>query len=266
MKKQSQLGLVIEGKATSSAVLQLPKLAEDLGPVKSTTKGTARRLSNMLRAGHAVDHYEDLQTASLILLRVPDQSVRRVVEDLCHSELAMKDLAFVLCESWLGLEALEPLALRGAGTGTLMNLPTVRRGWFAVEGSARAVRQTRRFLERNGARSDELKANSKHSLFVSEIMATALPMPMLLSAQQALRASGFSGNVLARLLEQMLLKALQDFLRGSRGVWGGPLNECSPEISGGHLDHFRESSPRLSKLLDEQIDQARQAMNLGRTL
>ncbi len=72
MKKHLQLGLIAEGNSTNSAVLRLPKIADELGPVKSVTLRVARRLSNFLRAGYAVSEYKDLDAARVVLLRVPD--------------------------------------------------------------------------------------------------------------------------------------------------------------------------------------------------
>src|SRR3954467_8567466 len=109
MKKQLQLGLVVEGNSTESTVLHLPKLVEQLGPVKSTVLRVARRVSNMLRAGYAVADYEELQAASLVLIRAPDAAVPRIVDELRSAELVLKDLSFVLCESWLPANKLAAL-------------------------------------------------------------------------------------------------------------------------------------------------------------
>ncbi len=96
MKRQLQVGLVVEGSSTDSAILRLPRTAQELGPVKSGSLRVARRLSNMMHGGYAVADYEELQAARLILVFVPDQAVPRIVEELCESELVFKDLAFAL--------------------------------------------------------------------------------------------------------------------------------------------------------------------------
>lgn len=260
MKKQLQFGLVIEGNTTESAVLRVSRLLKNLGPIKSATVRVARRLSSLLRAGYAVEQYEDLQAANLIFLRFPDECVPRIVAEVCASELVLKDMSFVLCESWLSSDVLSPLTSRGASTATLINLPTTQRDWFLVEGLPKAVRQTRRFLERNGVRSGELKAGNKDFLFAAQIMTTALPTPLLLTAQKALRASGFSGKNLSAVLEQMTSKMLKDFLRGARAKWGGPLNECAPEISKGYLRSLSDKSVQMGSYLDEQIAIAKKMM------
>src|SRR5579884_4074992 len=99
MKHQQPLGLVVEGNATASAILKLPSVLDELGPVKAGVPRVARRLSNFLRAGYPVATYQELQEARLILLRVPDQTVSRLVSELTASGLVLKDLVFVLCES-----------------------------------------------------------------------------------------------------------------------------------------------------------------------
>src|SRR5579875_1445654 len=133
MKKQLQVGLVVEGNSLHSDVLRLPKLSQELGPIKSATLRVSRRLSNMLRAGYAVSDYEELQTARLILLRIPDCAIARIVEELSECDLVFKDLAFVLCESWAMNDVLEPLRVRGAAVGTMVGVSSIQRNWFVVE-------------------------------------------------------------------------------------------------------------------------------------
>ncbi len=260
MKKQVQLGLVVEGNSATSSVLQLPKLNEELGPIKSAAFRVARRLSNMLRAGYAVADYEELQAARLILLRVPDSVVPRIVSELCASELVFKGLSFVLCESWLNASALEPLRLRGASVATLLGFPSTHAQWFAVEGQLPAVRQTRRFLENNEARTAEIRPDTKELYFAAELLATALPMPLLLAAQQALRASGLSGHHLSAVLEEMVHKLFRDFLKGARVNWGGPLNEVSVEAAEAFFEALRSSRPDIANIVDEQLPRARARM------
>lgn len=254
MKKQAQLGLVVEGKAATSAILRLPKIAEQLGPIKSATMRVARRLSNMLNAGYAVADYEELQAARLILLRVPDCAVRRTVDELCGSDLDFRDVAFVLCESWLMVDVLEPLRERGSAAATLVGVPSAQHDWFVVEGDISAVRQTRRFLERNEVRALEIRAGCKPLLFAAELFATVLPVPLLTAAQKALRTSGISGKPLAALLDEMAQKMLKDFLKGPRSLWGGPLAECSAELAEVYFEQLRRRQPQTAEILEKHLN------------
>ncbi len=257
MKKQLQLGLVVEGNSTGSAILRLPRIAEELGPIKSATLRVARRLSNSLHAGYAIADYEELQAARLILLRAPDSVIPRIVEELCASELAFRNMSFVLSESWLMNDVLEPLTARGASIATMLAISARGHNWFVIEGQVTAVRQIRRLMARNDASALELRPGTKPCYFAAELLARAIPVPLFMTAQQALRASGVSGHHLQTLLDEMAHQALKDSLEGARTSWGGPLTECSAETASGYFDKLRRNYPRLAEMVEEQIAWAR---------
>jgi hypothetical protein len=261
MRRLSQVGLVVEGNSTGSSILRLPTLPQDLGPLKSVTLRVARRQSNILRAGYAVAEYEELQAARLILVRVPDSSVSLVVQELCDSELVFKNLSFVLCETWLSAEVLEPLRNRGASIATLVCMPSVRHDWFVVEGQMAAGRQVRRFLERNDVLTSELRPGSKHLLFAAQMLASALPIILFSTAQLALRAAGISGNNMSVLMETMAHKMLKDTLKGgSRANWAGALHDCNEETAQSYLQRLRITHPEIGEVLDDMLSTAHRRM------
>jgi predicted short-subunit dehydrogenase-like oxidoreductase (DUF2520 family) len=253
MKNQRSLGLVIEGNATSSLVLKLSGLTEDLGPIKAGSLRVARRLSNYLRAGYAVGTYEELQSARLVFLRVPDSAAPRIVEELCASELALKDIAFVLCDSCSSKNVLEPLQTRGASTATLLPVQTLRRSWFVLEGQVAAVRQVKRLLERYNARVFELRPGTRALYFAAQLLATALPVPLFITAQQALRAAGISGNRLHDLLEEMSLEMFRSFANGVRPVLPAGRTGCSAETCSEYFNELASRYPEISSVLCEHI-------------
>ncbi len=253
MKGQRSLGLVVEGNATSSLVLRLSGLMEDLGPVKAGSLRVARRLSNYLRAGYAVGTYEELQSARLVFLRIPDAAAPRIVDELCASELPLKDMSFVLCESCSSKNILAPLQARGASTATLLPVQTLRRSWFVLEGQLTAVRQVKRLLEHSNARVFELRQGTRALYFAAQLLATALPVPLLITAQQALRAAGIAGNHLHDLLEEMSLEMFRSFANGVRPVLPAGRTGCSPETCREYFDELRSHYPQISSVLCEQV-------------
>jgi hypothetical protein len=253
MNQQLQLGLIIEGNSTHSEILRLPSIVQDLGPVKSSSIRVARRHSNQIRAGYPVADYQELHAANLILIKLADSSVPRVIEELCASDLPMKGLGFVICESWLHTEAMEPLARRGANVSTIVKLPSVSTPRFVVEGDMKAVRQVRRFLSRNSTRSIELRPEHKHLIFASELLSITVPIALLGSAKQLLRESGLSGNVLWDILDQMARKMVLDFSRGSRRDASGLLSDCPSEATRSYLDLLERSQPSIASLLRQHL-------------
>jgi predicted short-subunit dehydrogenase-like oxidoreductase (DUF2520 family) len=259
MRKQLPLGLVLEGNSTSSVVLRLPTVPADLGPVKSGVIRVARRSSNFLKAGYPVAKYEELQAARLILLRMPDSAVPRLVEELCQAKLIFKDMSFALCESWLNSDVLRPLADRGATVATVVSVPSSRE-WFVVEGQLTAVRQVRRFMERNEARTFEIHPGTKPLYFAAALLTTALPVPLFFNAQKALRASGINGKQLYGLLDEMAKDMFHSFVNGARMTWGGPLTQCSEETANAYLSALREKHPQIGEAVDEQLAWARRKL------
>lgn len=265
MKSQLPAALVIEGNLTGSPVLKLPGIAEELGPIKSGSLRIARRVSNFLQAGYAIATYEELQAARLVLLRLPDSAVERVVNEICAVDLIFEDLAFVLCDSWLTSDALAPLRSKGAAIASMCKIQAgLRDADFAIEGQAAATRPLRRLLDRCEARSYELRPGTKDLLFAAELLSTALPIPLFVAAQQSLRACGITGNLLATTLEGYAQQMFRAFSAGARLTWGGPLTECSPELAEAHLATVREKLPEISEIVSEQLPFARDIMGRSR--
>jgi predicted short-subunit dehydrogenase-like oxidoreductase (DUF2520 family) len=263
MKRPLRVGLVVEGNSTRSAVLRLPKLREIIGPIKAASPRVARRLSNFLRAGYVAHDYEELEDAGLILLRIPDEAVPRTVAELAVSDLPFKRLSFVLCETWLSADSLSLLSQRGAAVATLTALPG-RRNWFLVEGDLPAVRPLRILLESNGARAIEIRPGTKSLCFAAGILAAALPMPLYLAAQDALRSAGITGNNLSTILDEMSQSMFREFVKGARATWGGPLTETNVSIRADHLLRLETSSPELAITLDAYLRLAKQTFSRQR--
>lgn len=252
MKKQPLVGLVVEGNTTHSSVLRLSSMPAELGPVKAAAPRLASRACRLLHGGFPVENYEELQAARLILIHVPDAAAARIISEISNADLAFKNLNFVLCESWLTLDVLEPLRLRGASVATLFNALCVQRNWFIVDGQAPAVRNVRRLIERSQCRVLEIEGNTKHLFFVAELLTSALPAKLLIAAQQALRASGISGNHLYSLLDQLAEKTLRDIGKGGRNILG-PLAQCSPEVAAMHFSEVRRLHPEFAELIDRHL-------------
>ncbi|MBV9763001.1 MAG: hypothetical protein JO340_20740 [Acidobacteriaceae bacterium] len=261
MTKQLQFGLVAEGESRHSEILRLPRLDDYVGPVKSSSFGAARKLSNYLRAGYPITDYEELQAARVILLRIPDAAVPRIISELCSAGLVLSSYSFVLCESWLTTDALAPLRAAGANVATVISVPTEERKWFLMEGQQTAIRLLRAFIERNQARALEIRPGTKHLCFAAELLATALPMPLLIASQQALRETGLASHNLTAISEEMIREMFRGFLKGARMNWGGPLNDCAPALAEAHLEKLRLTNPEIAGIIDRHLPLAREAMS-----
>jgi predicted short-subunit dehydrogenase-like oxidoreductase (DUF2520 family) len=263
MKRQLPVGLVVEGNSTNSVVLRLPHLGEELGPIKSTGLRVARRLSNFLHAGYPVSTYQQLQKSRLILVRAPDAAVPRIVSDLRASQLDLKAISFVFCETWLMTDSFAQLSQVGASIATLVAVPSTRHQWFILDGDTSAVRQARRLLQQSDARALEIRPGTKALYFGAELLARAIPIPLFAAAQYALREAGISGNHLYTVLEDLCLRMYKDFSKGPRVSWGGPLNDCSPDLANAHMDALYRNHPQLAQFISEELASAKRTSEIS---
>ncbi len=253
MRTPRQVGLIVEGNSTHSILLRLSGIAEEIGPIKATTKRVARRVSNFLRAGRAVENYEDLENCDLILMRLPDAQVRRVVAELTSSQLNLSGISFVLCETWLSSDVLRPLVEQKATIATTVAIPSSSRNWFAIEGQYTATKRVTRLLEMCESHAVELKAGTKHLYFAANILTETLPRALFTAGQRALRECGLNGNHLYVVLEEIAQCMIRDMTRGSRAGWSGAISDCPEEIAEKHLLKLRERTPELASFISEQM-------------
>lgn len=253
MRAPRQVGLIVEGNSTQSVTLRITGIAEEIGPIKATTKRVARRVSNLLRTGRAIERYEDLEGCDLILMRLPDSQVKRVVAELTSSQLKLAGISFVLCESWLPSEVLNPLRKANASVATMVSIPSHRRNWFAIEGETTAGARIKRLLRKADSHGLDLKPGTKHLYFAATALAETLPRALYAAAQRAMRGSGLNGKHLYTLLEDMAQCMILDMTRGSRAGWSGPMLNCPEDIAFRHMMRLRESSPDLASFLSEQM-------------
>ena len=251
MKTLRQVGLIVEGNSTRSVILRLPGIAEEIGPIKAVTTRVARRVSNFFRAGNVVENYEADRNCDLVLMRVPDESIPRIVHEIAASQLETSRISFVLCESWLSSDVLKPLSDRGAAVATVVSVPASARNWFAIEGDFAAAKRVKRLLVEAGARAIELRAGSKYLYFAATAFAQTLPRALFVAAQRALRIAGVSGRPLQTVIEEMAQGMFRDMSQGSRAGWSGPLLDCPEALAEGYVRHLRKTEPNLAGFLSQ---------------
>jgi hypothetical protein len=147
-------------------------------------------------------------------------------------------------------ESLQPLRERGACIASIVAITEGKRDCFAVEGDLTAVRQIRRLVDRNGVKTVELRSGAKHLLFAAMVLLTAIPLPILMAAQQALRDSGVSGNQLAAMLEDVAGGTLSTFLRAPKLANADLLNDCPKEDAEAYFGSLSLTHPDLADRLN----------------
>lgn len=261
MKKQRPLALLVEGNASTSALFRLRHFGSLVGPVKSTSLAAAQRFANTNRAGYGVGTFAELQEARLLLVRVPDTSIRRVAQEIADSELNLKRTCIVFCETWFGSDTMGALRERDAEVATISAVPSQVGLSFIAEGDTRALRAIKPIVKNGGGTFLEIRPGSKALYFAAELLVTAMPLSYLSAAQRSLREAGLSGRPLARVLDELAGTMLRNFRAGARIAAGGPLANCPPHLAHEHLTTIVSTMPALERLLVRSLEKASEAVD-----
>lgn len=251
MKKQPPVGLIVEGDASNSAMLNLPGLGPNIGLVKSSSLRAARRFSNAFNLGQAIETYEDMQACRLVLIKVPDQELPRILQEMAEAGQSTIPPHIAVCETWLATEMLNGLRRKGTKMATVTSIPSPMSRWFIAEGEIAAVRLLRRLLEDCNAKVVPINSGTKSLYFAAEVLTTAAPLPFISAAKTLLREAGLSGNVLSAVVEQLFAKMYRNAKAGHRIAMAGPLAACPEQVASAHLSRAQEVSSSIASLLEQ---------------
>ncbi|HUA20850.1 MAG TPA: DUF2520 domain-containing protein, partial [Bryobacteraceae bacterium] len=255
MKKPRSAGLIAAGSLTDSPLIHFHRLSEVLGPVKSPSYRLASRISNLLRAGHPVKDYADLESCGLILIWVPGQQVPRIVAELLAGKISWRGKCVVLFSDWQDSSDLRQLAARGASVGSISPIPGFD-NLFLVEGDRRAILEGKRLVESRGTRTVAIERALKPLYLAALTCTSSLLFALLLAASESLRHAGITPVLRATLLERQLNRTLRAFHKGGRRAYQPP-QELPRQLrtlaaQDAALAHYFEQTSRLaSRLLEE---------------
>jgi predicted short-subunit dehydrogenase-like oxidoreductase (DUF2520 family) len=153
----------------------------------------------------------------------------------------------------LSSEALAALARCGVETGSAHPMmtfvageaPSLEGAWFAVEGTAAAVRAARAMAGKLGARSFTIEPGRKALYHAFGAMLSPMLATELAAAERIGLRAGIDGKQVRRIMEPIVLRTLRNVLRGGAGKsFSGPLARGDVRTVAGHLESL-EGLPEL---------------------
>lgn len=237
MKQAPSVALVGAGSVSRSFLARIPKLADQLGPVKAPSFRVARRIVNSLRFGYAVREHAELRDARLVLIAVPDSRAAATLEELGSAMSDWRDRSVVLCGSRQNSGLLAALAARGASVASLDPIPGMRQDHYAIAGDRAALSRLRSLLGDGAKRTIEIHPEAKEHFLRALWMASAGVMPAIDAAVMNLRHAGVERRVAVPIVEELVLKSVRGYLRAGRKArhaprhWPGdfPARPCETE-------------------------------------
>jgi hypothetical protein len=221
MRRTRPVALLAAGSVTGSLLLRNPSVAAVIGPVKSTSLRVASRLVNALRAGHAVDTFEEFEDCRLILAVAPAQHLESLLGNLCAASglrLATK------CLVTAGLRPAGEATRTAIRSARVREVPGFDGRWFVADGNREAAVELRRVLGRSTRftilpHGAEKAWDAAHTLMHRGFLAT------MSAADDCLRAAKLPQADADALIDRALARMGRAWTRGKRKGWPGAVPE-----------------------------------------
>ncbi len=245
MQTQKPVALLAAGRFSSSFLMRMPRLAERIGPVGSTSLRLASRFSNLLNAGHPVAGMTAIADCQTILIScpMPEYFVKRILEERSAD---WKGKALLLCDSALGSESLAAVKSVGISAASLTPVEGADGGLFVAEGCRPALKSAKWLLEGAGAQMLRVNAGEKALYSAGVCLATSLALPLVAAAAETLRASGLSANQALEVTERLIARTLRSYRKAGRNGWEGPVPRGDVESMSRQLHALAASDPAVA--------------------
>ncbi len=251
---QRRAGLISAGGVAQSFLVRLPILLAGVGPVKAASFRVARRLTNALQAGHAVEQYSELEKCRVIWVAVPDAALDRVARDLVV-EIVMSGKMIVLCGSDFASHRPGPLRAAGARIATL-NVMDGGSRILIGEGHPAVMRELRRLATAEKRKLIEIHPETKCLYLAGVHLSTRLVLPWIAAALESFRAAGFSRAEAAGAAEHLGRRALHSYGKAGRKAWSAAASAELRAALARDLEMIREADTHLAALYASGIAQA----------
>jgi predicted short-subunit dehydrogenase-like oxidoreductase (DUF2520 family) len=220
--KARLLALVCAGPISRTTLGRLPKLAGQLGPVKSGSLQRASRAVNALRGGTPVADYGDLNGARTVLVNVPDKQLPAIVAELAAGVIWKHKVA-LLCNSSLDSSELAPLEALGASVGSFEAIDGFQGQRYVVEGSGPAVREMRALLQHGATRVIAIRRGAKKQYLAGVVFASALVTSTIVASVKSFRNAGVPLKQAHSIAAKLASQSLRDYLKaGVAGATAAP--------------------------------------------
>jgi hypothetical protein len=251
--RKHDAGLICAGGVMQSFLARMPSVLASVGPVLSVSLRVARRMTNSLRVGRAVDDPDELRSCSLIWIVLPESSIERMLQQLGS---VARNLAIVVCGSYRESSSIRLNGnLDGARIATLNALDPGERV-FAAEGHPDAIRSLRRATAEERRKIIELKPASKSLMIAGVHLAGDLVIAPFATAVESFRAAGFPRSEATRVAEILGLRALRSYSKAGRKAWSPGTAPALRRAIEEDLDAMRAADPAIAERFASAVDQA----------
>lgn len=231
------LSIVGAGRLGRALGRRLHRLGWHVGAVVTRSTSTSRAAARFIGAGNpSVPLTREIIEADVILLTVPDGALAGVARSLAQLDPKKWRGKVVLHTSGaLDRKVLQPLARRGAATGSLHPMqtfsgrsePNLDGVIFGIEGDSKARQIAASIARSLGGVPVIVDGHKKISYHAAGMMVAGLGLALAEGATQVLLSIGFTRRKALQALLPLMREMLRNFEQhGAHAAWTGPISRA----------------------------------------
>ncbi len=249
MPAAPRTALIATGPVSASWVAKLPGLRQHLEFVKAGSLRVASRIANTLYAGMAVEHYDDLRHADLILIAVPSAELPETLDEFRRASLHWERHVIILCGGHSDTHELQAFRELGARIGSLDIMDGFDDQRFLFEGDRPALQRLKRLVETKGrAKIVEMEERRRAVYEAGLTFANGMAFQLIAAAIESMRGAGLPEKQAAIAVETALMRALRAYVHGGRRGWTGPLAEGDRDELSRQYNGLLQINPDLAEV------------------
>ncbi len=258
MSSRKPVGLIVSGRLAESALVRLPGLCREFGPVAAASLRLASRYANTLKFGQP-GSVSDFDHCRLVAIQSPADDMRGVIRLLRNADVDWNGRPVVLLNDDLDASALADLRHKGALACAAALAPGPGTPLVLAEGDAKAVKAVREWAQRAQARCVELNAGTKLTYGAGVTAASSLFTPILEAALRSFRAAGLGLADSRRILAYLAGAAVRSHHAHGRKGWVNPALPARQQAIRTQLTALAALDPALARF---QVDVLRSSLRL----
>ena len=221
MSQGKAVALIAGGEFTRSWFTKLVRRQDppvDISVVYANSLRVASRIANILRAGKPVASLDAAAACAVLLIRVPEGQVEKLVAKLEKLDTEWKAKTVAVCDAREDSSVLRGLEKLGAHTATLNVHQSGDSMYFVLEGADRAIAVLHRVL--GIPRISALRvATGQKGRFWRAMQVAEYVLPLAIAAERELRAAGLAREIASSLIEERIGAIARYYRRAGRKGW-----------------------------------------------
>lgn len=219
MPRTPRINLIIAGKLIPNWISRFEFLRLHLNAIYSLDRGVNKRFSSMLGAGIPRNCWDDLDSASTLLISVPDERLLEMLRGLQDARSCWKGTTILLSDSQHDSTLLNPLRRAGAKVATLNQLTAFEDGRFIYEGDADACDEIRELLSDSVKKLYPITTEGK-TLFLAGInFASQISFATFAASADLMRRAGVPVADATLVTERLFTLSGRSYGKGGRQRW-----------------------------------------------